>query len=119
MVAPTSSQVPNLLALKHPLSHLPSLRESPLIVVGERERTGALHGEILYPSTSSAASSAFARASVSMPQVTTSCEFPSPSFSLPPCKSLCVSACVHEKNHMCYNYLMDGYLIYYMGIGIL
>ena len=52
-----------------PSSHLPSLRESPLIAVGERDRTHALHGEILYPSTSSAAPDAFARASVGAPQV--------------------------------------------------
>jgi len=48
--------------------HLPPLRGSPSIVVGERERTHALPGEILYPSTFSAASTPSARASVGAPK---------------------------------------------------
>ena len=49
--------------------HFSPLRGTPLITVGERERTHALHGDILYPTTSSAAPDASARASVSAPQV--------------------------------------------------
>ena len=49
---------------------LPSPHVSPLIVVGERERTRALHGEVLYPLTSSAASAPSAGASVGALQVT-------------------------------------------------
>jgi len=46
--------------------HCPSFTSS-WIAVGERERTRALPGEILYPSTSSAASAASARAFVGAP----------------------------------------------------
>ena len=45
-------------------SHFSSPRGSPWITVGERERTHALHGDILYPTTSSAAPDASARAFV-------------------------------------------------------
>ena len=48
----------------HPPWHIPPLRLSSSIAVGERERTRALHGEILYPSTSSAASALSAGTSV-------------------------------------------------------
>ena len=51
------------------LSHFLALRGSPWITVGERERTHALHGNILYPTISSAAPDASARASVGAPQV--------------------------------------------------
>jgi len=55
--------------------HLPSLRGTPLITLGERERTHALHGELLYPTTSFAAPDASARASVGAPQsLATLCE---------------------------------------------
>ena len=47
---------------------LSSLRVSLLIVIGERKLTRALHDEILYPSTSSAASSASVGVSVGAPQ---------------------------------------------------
>ena len=50
---------------------------SPWITVDERERTHALPGEILYPLTSSAASSPSTGASIGAPQVTPLCEFPS------------------------------------------
>ena len=56
-----------LLCLRY---HFSPLRGSPLISVVERECTHALHDEILYPSTSSAAHDASARASVGAPQVT-------------------------------------------------
>ena len=41
------------------------------ITVGEREQTNALHDEMLYPTTPSAAPDASARASVGTPQITT------------------------------------------------
>ena len=50
-------------------SHFPALRGSPWITVGECERTHALHGEMLYPTTPSAAPDASARASVGAPQI--------------------------------------------------
>ena len=50
-------------------SHLSSLCRSPLITVGERERTHVLHGEILYPTTPIAAPDASARAFVGAPQI--------------------------------------------------
>ena len=49
--------------------HFPPLRGTPLITVSERERTHALHGDILYPTTSFKAPDASARASVGAPQV--------------------------------------------------
>ena len=52
-----------------PSSHFPALRGSPWITVGERERTHALHGEMLYTTTSSAASDASVGASIDAPQV--------------------------------------------------
>ena len=64
----TEQQASNF--MRHlPLSHLSSLCVSLLIAVGERERTRALHGEILYPSTPFAASDPSAGASVGAPQV--------------------------------------------------
>ena len=55
---------------KHLLpSHFPTLRGSPWITVGERERTHALHGEMLHLTTPSAAPGASARASVGAPQI--------------------------------------------------
>ena len=49
--------------------HFLSLRGTRLITVGEAERTHALHGEILYPTTSSAAPDTSARASIGASQV--------------------------------------------------
>ena len=46
-------------------SHFSALRGSPRITVGERGRTHALHGEMLYPTTPSAAPDA----SVGAPQI--------------------------------------------------
>ena len=48
-----------------------SFSGSPWITVGERERTHALHGEMLYPTISSAAPDASARASVGALQIST------------------------------------------------
>ena len=50
-------------------SHFPALRGSPWITVGERERTHALHGEMLYPTTPSAPPDASVGASVGAPQI--------------------------------------------------
>jgi len=52
-----------------PPSHFPTLRVSPWITVGESERTHALHGELLYPTTPSAAPDASVGASVGAPQI--------------------------------------------------
>ena len=51
------------------LSHFSALRESPWITVDERECTHPLHGEMLYPTTPSAAPDASVGASVSAPQI--------------------------------------------------
>jgi len=59
-----------------PPSHFPSLRVSSLIVVGDRECTHALHGDILYPTTSSVAPAVSARASVDGLQITPSVSDP-------------------------------------------
>ena len=51
------------------LSHFPALRGSPWIAVDERESTHALRGELLYPTTPSAAPDASVGASVGAPQI--------------------------------------------------
>jgi len=51
-------------------NHFPALRGMPLITVGERERTHALHGEVLYPTTPSATPDPSVEVSVGEPQVT-------------------------------------------------
>ena len=50
-------------------SHFPALRGSPWITGGECECTHALHGEMLYPTTSSAVPDASVGASVGGPQI--------------------------------------------------
>ena len=50
-------------------SHFSALRGSLWITVGERERTHALHDEMLYPTKPSAAPDASARAFVGAPQI--------------------------------------------------
>jgi len=50
-------------------SHFLSLRGLPWITVGERERTHAFHGDMLYLTTSSVAPDASARASIGAPQI--------------------------------------------------
>jgi len=52
-----------------PPSRFSALRRSPWITVGGRERTHALHGEMLYPTIPSAAPDASAGASVGAPQI--------------------------------------------------
>jgi len=50
-------------------SHFPALRGTPWITVGECECTHSLHGELLYPTTPSAAPEASVGASIGAPQV--------------------------------------------------